>query len=201
VKATIPQSASGFLWSSNSPRSSLGNDFQAAKLLAPMLRDFFSQPRFLARFAFDGLIGASECLVHFDLEHVNVRPQGPDSPVYRRIAAAFPQEDGPYLESLQQRNALGDFTLLNFAQRLLVLLGLTGLLFAGASGIQRASPSGTSLLAVALTGVLANALVCGALSTPTDARYSARVIWLIPFLSAAVCLEAWHARNRATPPA
>lgn len=44
------------------------------------------------------------------------------------------------------------------------------------------------LSAVALLGIISNALICGALSGPND-RYQARVIWLVPVLAAGFLLS------------
>lgn len=46
----------------------------------------------------------------------------------------------------------------------------------------RLRPEGRVFILLVLTGILANAFVCGAISQPAD-RYGARVIWLLPFLT------------------
>lgn len=48
---------------------------------------------------------------------------------------------------------------------------------------------------LAVTGVVANAVICGALASPLD-RFQARVVWLLPFLVLSVLLLA-AARRRA----
>jgi hypothetical protein len=59
-----------------------------------------------------------------------------------------------------------------------VLLGLAALLWA-ACRPGRLTANQVRLLAVTLTALAANAVVCGALSAPVD-RYQVRVIWLLP---------------------
>ena len=66
----------------------------------------------------------------------------------------------------------------------------------GATTISDARADGRLLLAVVaivLLGVLLNAAITGALSTPHD-RYQARVIWLVPML--ALLVHAWRRRAR-----
>jgi len=46
-----------------------------------------------------------------------------------------------------------------------------------------------AFVALVLAGLLANALICGLLSTPHD-RYQARVIWLLPLLAGLLALRA-----------
>jgi hypothetical protein len=59
------------------------------------------------------------------------------------------------------------------------------------------------LAALVVSGILLNALICGALSTPHD-RYGARVLWLLPMIAAAALVNprpSWNASawNRRLP--
>gem|GEM_PF-6460286 len=163
-----------------------------------MVNDFFRQPRFIAQFALDGFASGLVCLAHFDIEHENVRPQGPGSPPHEIVAHYFPSELRRYVGARQQRDALGRFAALNLCQEGLVFLGALSLLLLGRRFSTRIPSAGRCVVFVALVAIVMNAFVCGALSTPTDARYSARVIWLVPMLAAASALQYWRS-VRAEP--
>jgi hypothetical protein len=55
-------------------------------------------------------------------------------------------------------------------------------------------PGFNELVLVVGAGVLANALICAVFAAPLD-RFQARVIWLVPFLAAAVLLQLGIARR------
>lgn len=48
--------------------------------------------------------------------------------------------------------------------------------------------------AVAVVGLLANDIVCGALSTPHE-RYQARIIWVLPFVALLILIHSRYARS------
>lgn len=53
--------------------------------------------------------------------------------------------------------------------------------------------------AVAVLGLLANDIVCGALSTPHD-RYQARIVWILPLISFLILIRARYAQCSVPPP-
>lgn len=55
-------------------------------------------------------------------------------------------------------------------------------------------PGFNQLALVVVTGVLANAVICAVFAAPLD-RFQSRVIWLVPFLAAAVLLQAGVGRH------
>lgn len=63
-------------------------------------------------------------------------------------------------------------------------------LHAGRAGARPAAASAVLLVGLVVVGVLANAAVCGALST-LYGRYEARVIWTLPLAAGALILAAW----------
>jgi hypothetical protein len=54
------------------------------------------------------------------------------------------------------------------------------------------------LLAMVAIGIMVNAAICGALSSPLD-RYEARVAWLVPFIAVTVILAVWQRRRQVYP--
>jgi len=73
-------------------------------------------------------------------------------------------------------------------------------LYAGRAGAGRQVAPATSLVGMVVVGVLANAAVCGALST-LYGRYEARVIWTLPLAAGALILAALPRRARSSRPA
>jgi hypothetical protein len=69
----------------------------------------------------------------------------------------------------------------------------------GRSGSRPEAAPALQLFCFVAVGVLANALVCGALST-LYGRYEARVIWTVPLAAAALLLAAWPLRARVLRP-
>jgi hypothetical protein len=188
----IPHQVNAFLWSRTSPFQELGSFGEASRKLQPLVSDFFHQPRFLARFALAGVRDGIACLVHFDVEHENVRPQGLGSPPQKVVARYFPVEAAAYLSSRQQRNTLGRLGVLNFCQDALILLAALALVLLWVRYARSLPEAGSRVVSVVLLAVTLNAFVCGALSTPSDARYSARVIWLVPLLAFAFGFQAFR---------
>ena len=70
-------------------------------------------------------------------------------------------------------------------------------LYAGRAGASPAAASAVLLVGMVVVGVLANAAVCGALST-LYGRYEARVIWTLPLAAGALILAAWPRRAGAS---
>jgi hypothetical protein len=86
-------------------------------------------------------------------------------------------------KQLQQSKAGKDIFPLAISE-FLILSGIIISLFVYAfqARLQRPSSPLFCLTMLVLSGILLNALICGALSTPHD-RYQARVIWLLPLLA------------------
>jgi hypothetical protein len=54
------------------------------------------------------------------------------------------------------------------------------------------------MLTLVVLGIIANAVICGALSGPHD-RYQARVVWLIPFAVLSAAFALWQHRQQKSP--
>ena len=89
--------------------------------------------------------------------------------------------------------ALRDF---NFFDGWIVVVGAIACLTVAAAATRRRDWMILQFMGVVATGILANAFVCGALSSG-DGRYQARIVWLIPF--AAIVGAARVVRSRPTP--
>jgi hypothetical protein len=88
---------------------------------------------------------------------------------------------------------------LNFAVGPVLLLSLASIAWLS---IREQRSSGATqvrvIVVVLLAGMLLNAVVCGAISTPHD-RYQTRVLWLLPLLAITLALRAWDRRKVRGP--
>lgn len=92
------------------------------------------------------------------------------------IEIMLPWEAGAYHDALQQREALQLFDQLNWVQVPIALASCLGLAWLAFARWRSDRPTALFCLLL-LTGLLANAFACGALSNPQD-RYQNRVVWI-----------------------
>jgi hypothetical protein len=111
--------------------------------------------------------------------------------IERYVPAALPA-----MRNARQQKGEIDFTLINRVHlpvawaSMLLVLGVIALAIRSA----RFADLGALAATVALA-ILANAVICGAISNPND-RYGARMAWLAPFI---LVLAAWRASGRDSP--
>jgi hypothetical protein len=91
-----------------------------------------------------------------------------------------PQQLPAYLHARQQRGEI-DFRPINAVHVTVGWISLCGLAIAIVLAFYRRRPADALLIVLVLVALVANAVICGALSNP-HARYQSRVLWLVPFL-------------------
>ena len=176
-RSMFPMSASRFLWEQDSPFVLTGeaeaNRAEYEEIIGATLR----QRRFLAMQVGKGLEGAAQQLVRFNVP--SFRRFGPGSPPYQSILRFLPN-DLPRYQRARQMERLS-FGWINAVQPWGLLLSLIAIVAAlSIPALRRRVPGFRIGWAFAiLAGVVANAAVCGALSSPVN-RYGARVVWIIP---------------------
>jgi hypothetical protein len=113
--------------------------------------------------------------------------------VYSHIQFIFP-DDVKQAERSKQFNGAIDFTLLNYASLVLLLLScLAGIVMLFYFPLSR------KLYFHLFAFLVANAAVCGCLSDVLN-RYQSRIAWLLPFFACTLFMEAFeHYRNRSSP--
>lgn len=104
----------------------------------------------------------------------------------------IPSQMRPYMAARQQHDRI-DFRSINRVHVPVAWLSLVGIIAALGIAIRRRERDHALFLGFVFCGLVANAVICGALSNPHD-RYQSRLIWLAPF---ALVLIAGDRFNRA----
>lgn len=186
-RAAVPHDIDAFVWRPDSPFYRIGGFApEGIAECRSLVRASLSEPRWLARHAADAARGGAEQLVRFDLRWVD-SAEAAGGWSHAMLARSFPAQLAAYDAGRQRRGTL-DLSGLERAERAAVVLGA---LAAAALLLRRArdrrGADARALAAVLLAGVVANAAVCGALSSP-NGRYQSRVAFLVPL--AALLLAA-----------
>jgi hypothetical protein len=109
-----------------------------------------------------------------------------------------------YDRSLQARNTM-PWQVFTVIQNIAVLVSLGALALLLPAVVRRRDPRRLGLIVIVVTTLVANAAIAGVLSE-VDARYQARVVWLLPLLAALLLfdrMEPWRPRrdsNRVSTP-
>lgn len=196
-QARMPRTIDQFVWPADSPLQAAGGfGPQGIAECRAIFRASLTEPRWLLRHATSAASAAGEQLLRFDLGWVEGAGalSGWARPLLGR---SFPARLAAHDRSPQARGtlALGP---LDRAQPWVVGAGaaLAAALLVRLRRRRDLAPA-RAFAAVLLAGVVANAAVCGALSSP-NARYQARVAFLVP-LAAAVLLAAASGTRGAAP--
>ncbi len=118
----------------------------------------------------------------------------PNDWMVRQFDEVLPSGKARFLQSRQALNDL-PFDFISMIQEWTVVVSLGLIVIFGILLWRRWTPRLAGLALVIIPAVLANAFVTGVLSTVED-RYQSRVVWLIPFLAAALVF-AWIADAQA----
>ena len=118
----------------------------------------------------------------------------PNHWMVQQFDEVLPSGKARFLQSRQAANDL-PFDFLSMIQNWTVVVSLALIVIFGILLWRRWTPRLAGLALVIIPAVLANAFVTGVLSTVED-RYQSRVVWLIPFLAAAL-IFAWIAGAQA----
>lgn len=180
----LPRDANAFLWSSESPLRRLGREALAREAGVVVIGSVASYP---LRVAGHAALSALRQLASFSV----ASGRRPEDLAKAEFSSSF---EAAAQTSRQARAALpfAAADRLASAGLLIAVVALATLLVVGMSQPLLA------LTATVLVGVLANALICGALSV-VDGRYQARVVWLVAFaglLAMAELWDRWRERHR-----
>jgi hypothetical protein len=180
----LPKSANDFLWAYDSLLDKMGGWEKAEDEARRLVRGS------LAAFPLDHARAAAN-----DLAQQLTMFRTGDGTWSQTAASAvivwrfFPNELGPYLNSLQQHDRF-DFDRINQLHIPAAVLGVIGILFTGAMAWRRRDLAGTGLAVTIVLSLLANAAICSILSNPGD-RYVSRMMWLGLF-GAMVLMARWR---------
>jgi len=196
----LPNDAITFMWDGNSPLNQAGGWNATHDEYQRIIRRILRSPRYYPYLASEAVQATFRQLTHLGLGD-GLTPFRENTNPYWKVGEYRPYELKEYMSSLQNRGALV-FTGLNERVYLTYVLALLAAL-AGLSSaaVRRATGARTAVLgSVLLIGIVANALVTGALANVLD-RLQARVAWLLPFAVLVVAAEVlpvlWAARRTA----
>lgn len=200
----LPNDAITFMWDGNSPLNQAGGWNATHDEYQRIIRRILSSPRYYPYLASEAVQATFRQLTHVGLGD-GLTPFRENTNPYWKVGQYRAYELKEYLSSQQNRGALV-FTGLNERVYLTYVLALLAAL-AGLSSaaVRRAVGAPTAVLgSILLLGVVANALVTGALANVLD-RLQARVAWLLPFAVLVVAAEVlpawWASRGKLPPPA
>ena len=197
-RAKLPMESDEFLWSDNPTRSVFGSaDEQTQRRLAREDKRFFvnvfaDAPLSVLR---QSLAGTFKVLTDFRIINFNY-----DEERVQSFAAKLPPEIAAQMA--ETRAAHGEMPV-HFQAVLTVLSTLASLsiiVLVAARSIRDGvglSPQMVRMVAILVLACLANAAICGALSSPTS-RYQMRLIWLVPFAAIAAVTLAGNLRRFST---
>ncbi len=170
-----------FMWDPESPVNKDGGWIGNNERYASVVKDFFSRPVFVKKFAIKSAESILQQLFSFDLCIIVTEREGGFP--YRILEQNLPEFLASYQQSRQYRG-LWSNDVVDFLQRLIVLASVLWILWVswGAGSTPPNREQWMPLLILVLLGLLANAAVCAGIST-VDPRFQARVIWLLPLLA------------------
>lgn len=185
-KDDLPISAVAFIWNNNSPFKQTGYWKNSEKEYNALLGDLLSRPKYMLRFAKEGVEAGLQQLLHVRVGE-GVAPYKANSSPWKFFARHMPKALAAYQASRQAKGI--DFRWINIAQ--FVLLGISAMiLFWGVGWFRsRFSPAFFQFLLVVLCGYIVNAFVTAAIGNTYD-RLQARVAWLL-ILAAMMALRAF----------
>ena len=191
-KDELPMIPGDFIWPEKSISTRLAPRMTVADtLLAPMVHDLLSEPKYLGRFLRSSLVASMVQL--FQVNAVSgLSPYQQDSAPYREINDRIPWELSSYTTALQYNGAWWDTGFSNRVAQLALILALCVL--AWSRPAWKAHPQLRTLVPLLLVWVVLNAVVTASLANVYD-RLQSRVAWLA-VLSACVALAqtAWGKR-------
>ena len=180
-----------FLWDDvSSPHYKTGGWDTNEGRYNPMLRDFFTSPKFLGKYIASTLIlGGKQIFdsgLHADMENL---PMKEGSAPYGQIKWRYPSELTDYTSARQYNNRL-DYSVSNMLQNAALLLSII-LIPLGCVYLRSRSNAYRNIIIVlifSVSTIFSNGIVCAGL-TISNSRFGSRVIWLIPFVMVLIVAE------------
>ncbi len=188
-KDSLPNNSSVFLWDYNSPLYKTGGWDNSKNEYTRIIHETLTTPKFLYMQISEGLKAFLKQLVR--IESGNLTPNLKGSPPHSVIDQHYNSEIGEYEIAEQYSGNFRNEYMREFNDKQLLFVLISGvsllsiiiILMNNKTNLLLKDESRSILILIVLiiTGIVANAFVCGALSVP-DGRYQNRVIWLLPFL-------------------
>lgn len=144
--------------------------------LGVIIKNALQEPKYLKRYLLGSIQDFWVQLFDFEIGHLT--QQGKNSAFLPIINNHLPNDLGHFEKASQYQNDLF-FHSVTRIQLVLVALSALGLLVLSFTLYKKQQRHFLILIALLILFLLANAAVCGILSTPVN-RYQARVIWLLP---------------------
>ncbi len=180
-KDVLPRTADQWLWGRDSPFFKMdrfaGTSAESTRIIWDSLKRY---PVLQAKSAlFDAAL-------QFTIFKTGDQIEPQEWILSRPLTQFIPGQLRSYLDARQQQGEI-DFRPINLVHVSVGWISLLGLAIAVVRVLLRRRRKDAVLLVFVLTALIANAVICGALSNPHD-RYQSRLLWLAPF--ALVLIEA-----------
>lgn len=191
-KDELPMIPGDFIWAENSISTRLAPKMTMAdSLLAPMVHDLLSEPKYLGRFLRSSLVASVTQL--FQVNAVSgLSPYELGSAPYREVADRLPWELSTYNSSMQANGAWRDTGFSNRVVQLAMFLAL--FVLARTRSAWKAHPQLRLLVPLLLVWMVLNAVVTASLANVYD-RLQSRVAWLVVLAACLVLMQtAWCRR-------
>lgn len=185
---SIPNSACGFLWSSNSPLNQIGVDrVQINEAYGPVLKDLFSQPYYRNWFIEESIQSTIEQLKFHKVGSGMVSYKDSTNGCYFMIKKYYENEFNQFYHAKQQQLALGlednyHKYISQWVFYFSILVIVVGLFF------NRVRNHLSPLILFILTGVFMNAFITSSLANTYD-RLQVRVVWLLTLMALIILYE------------
>lgn len=192
-RARLTRNVNIFLWAPEGPVRRAGGFEPLVRANRGLLAASLVPSLWGAQFA-AAVQGTVQCLLNLKIPWPSPWIGGPGTRAHmRRLLPA----SAPGLErSRQLRASFRHLPWLDAVQPWAVLLSLGALLGSLGLYLRVLAPDRFCFFLLVLFGVLANAAICGALSTPSDTRYMSRVAWLVVLLALVELARIAAARSR-----
>ncbi|HEY2444492.1 MAG TPA: hypothetical protein VGI20_01970 [Rhizomicrobium sp.] len=171
---SLPPTADGWLWTSNSPFFKLGHFEGTEADSARIVRDaLLRYPLWQVR------AGIRDAALQFVSIKTGDQIEPQEWVLAPVLARYLPTQMSAYLAARQQRGEI-HFRSIGWLHEIVGYFSLAGLVVLLAMSLQAKRHEQAAFLGMILIALIGNAIICGVLSGPHD-RYQSRLVWLAPF--------------------
>lgn len=175
-KGNFPNTTGGFIWGSKSPFYKAKSWDSLTKEYKYITHDIVRQPGYLFTYFSKSIYSSMKQFIRIKLDII---PRQKGTNPYRAIDKEFPFDLHTYSTSLQYWDKL-NLTIINRIYYLLYII--SGLYVVYLILRRRIDISERLIPLILLTGLFANAIVCGTIATVVD-RFQSRIGWILIFLA------------------
>lgn len=186
-----------FLWDPSSPIEKDGGWILNNEYYRPLVKDFFSTPKYLKRFIIKSFETAAMQFVTFNTVVLNAQSPGAWPQTTFELYMSHTVAE---LENSRQDRETWENDNIDLIQNVLVFSSAIFLIWLFGYQEHYVIPPVYRQLAVFLLFfLLANAFVCGGISM-IDPRFQSRIIWLVPYFAAGMLTVCWSGKMRLLGP-